>query len=84
MKKYIPLFGWAGLIFGITTAISSFLPGYGFFIAMTSALPGFLTSSLYVLLSSRYEVKAPRINPGYIGMALSSTPIIIFIIFAIS
>jgi hypothetical protein len=84
MQKYIPLIGWAGLIFGIVTAIAAFMPGLGFFIAITAMLPGFLLSSLYVMLSSRHQVETPRIHPGYIGMVLSSVPIVLFIFYFVT
>lgn len=81
MQKYITLLGWFGLAFGIITAVASFLPGYGAFIGMGCMFPGFLFSSLYVLLLSKYEIVAPKFNPGYIGLLLSSTPILLFIYF---
>lgn len=84
MPKYIPLIGWLGLVCGIVSAASAFLPGWGAFISMTAMLPGFLLSSLYVMMSTRHQIEMPKINPGYIGMILSSTPLILFIFFYIT
>jgi hypothetical protein len=81
MQKLLPFFGIAGLICGIVCATSAFLPGVGVFISMIAMVPGFLLSSLYVMFATRYEVETPKINPGYIGMALSSTPLLLFIFF---
>lgn len=81
MPKYIPLLGWIGLLCGMIAAVSAFLPGLGFFIAITAMLPGFLLSSFYIMMATRHEVATPKINPGYIGMILSSTPLILFIYF---
>lgn len=84
MPKYIPLLGWIGLLCGVVAAVSAFLPGWGVFISMVAMLPGFLISSLYVMMSTRHELKMPKINPGYIGMVLSSTPLVLFIFFFIT
>lgn len=81
MRNYVPLLGWFGLLFGLITAIASFLPGYGAFVGMGSMFPGFLFSSVYILLMGRYEITPPKFNPGYYGILLSSTPIILFIYF---
>ncbi|MBI3511502.1 MAG: hypothetical protein HY064_12640 [Bacteroidetes bacterium] len=81
MKKFTLFLGWIGLIFGITTAVCAPLPGWGTPIAFFSMLPGFLCSSLYVLFSSRDEVNTGWFNPGYWGMFLSSTPLILLIYF---
>lgn len=84
MEKYIPMMGWFGLLFGVITAVASFLPGYGAFIGMGCMLPGFLFSSGYILLMSRYELTPPKFHPGYFGLLLSSTPLMLFIYFYLS
>jgi hypothetical protein len=84
MLKYLPLIGWGGLIFGIITAIFAFMPGTLVLFSMFSMLPGFLLSSLYVMFTTRHNLETPKINPGYWGMALSSTPLILIIYFILT
>ena len=84
IKKITPALGWAGLVIGIIVAISAPLPGYGIFVALFGMLPGFLLSSVYVLFSTRYQLKTKWINPGLVGMMLNSTPLIMFVYFQLS
>lgn len=70
--------GWIGVGFGALTAI---LVWYYLPVSIITAFPGFLFSSLYVMLSSKYEIETPKINPGYLGMLLSSAPVIGFLAF---
>lgn len=84
MLKYLPLIGWGGLVFGIITAIFAFMPGSLVFISIFSMLPGFLLSSLYVMMSTRNDITTPKFNPGYIGMLLSSIPLILIIYFFVT
>jgi hypothetical protein len=85
MVKYVPFFAWAGIICGLICTAGLLMPGlYGFTVSLIAMLPGFLFSSLYVMLTTRHEIETPKINPGYVGMLLSSAPIILFIFFAIS
>jgi len=81
MQKLTPLFGWIGIALGIVTAIAAPLPGWGTPIAFFCMLPGFLFSSVYVLFSTRYQIKPKWINPGYVGMLLNSTPLIMLFYF---
>lgn len=85
MLKYYRQFGWAGIVFGAITVLGFFIPDItGVKISMIAMLPGFLFSSLYVMVTTRNQIETPKINPGYVGMLLSSAPIILFIFFALS
>jgi hypothetical protein len=81
VEKLTKFFGWFGFLIGITTAICAPLPGYGALIALICMTPGFLFSSLYVLFSTRYKISYGWFNPGYFGMFLSSTPLIMILFF---
>lgn len=72
--------GWIGLCFGIATAL---LVPYYLPLSLFTAIPGFLLSSLYILLTTKYEMETPRINPGYAGIILSSSPVLLFIVFLV-
>ena len=83
MKKITPVLGWIGLSIGAVVAITSLIsitsPGKYAMIAFFGMLPGFLSSSAYVLFSTRYQLQQKGFNPGIIGMLLNSTPFAIFI-----
>ncbi len=82
MVKYVPFFGYAGVICGLICAIGIFLPDVtGLTISMIAMLPGFLFSSLYIMLTTRFEIETPKINPGYVGLLFSSVPLLLFIFF---
>ncbi|MCX6312431.1 MAG: hypothetical protein NT084_12440 [Bacteroidetes bacterium] len=84
MKKLTPILGWLGFLIGIVTAIAAPLPGWGTPIAFICMLPGFLLSSIYILFSTRYQLETKWINPGYVGMLLNSTPLIMLLYFQLS
>lgn len=80
MLKYYRQFGWAGIIFGLICSAGLLIPDLtGLKISFGAMLPGFLFSSLYIMLTTKHEIETPKINPGYIGLLLSSAPIILFI-----
>jgi hypothetical protein len=84
MKKLTPILGWIGFALGLVVAISAPLPGAGAIIALFCMLPGFLLSSVYVLFSTRYQLQTKYINPGFFGMILNSTPLVMFLYFQLS
>ena len=84
MKNFTPVIGWIGLVFGVVTAICTPLPGWGQVIALGTMLLGFLFSSVYILLSSRYQLEHKWFNPGYVGMFLSSAPLIMIVYFMLT
>lgn len=84
MKKLTPIFGWIGFSIGIITATAAPLPGWGTPIAFFCMLPGFILCSIYILFSTRFQLETKWINPGYIGMLLNSTPLLMLLYFQIS
>jgi hypothetical protein len=80
MLKYYRLFGILGIICGALTLLGFFIPDItGLKISLAAMLPGFLFSSLYIMTTTRHEIETPKINPGYVGLLLSSAPILMFI-----
>jgi hypothetical protein len=84
MEKLAPVIGWIGLLFGVVTAICTPLPGWGQVVALGTMLLGFLFCSVYILLSSRYQLESKWFNPGYVGMFLSSAPLIMILYFMLT
>jgi hypothetical protein len=58
----------------------AFLPGYFGLLALMLMIPGFIISTAYIMISARAEIEQ-RINPGYVGLALSSLPLLLIIYF---
>ena len=84
MLKYYKQIGWASVIFGLATTLLAW-PTFAYLeFAMITMIPGFLCSSLYVMYTLRHELPTPWINPGYLGLLLSSAPIIFFLIYILS
>ncbi len=84
MRKITPTLGWIGFSLGIVVMAASLMPGRGPYIAVFAMLPGFLLSSVYVLFSTKYQLKTKYINPGFMGMILNSTPLAMFVYFNMS
>lgn len=83
MLQYYRFFGGAGVVCGLICAAGLLLPGMtGVTVSVIAMLPGFLFSSLYIMLTTRHELETPKINPGYLGLLLSSAPVLV-IIFAL-
>jgi hypothetical protein len=74
-------FGWVVLLFGALTAGFSTLPGVLGFLALPMMLMGMGLSTIYLMLSTRYRVEHGYIHPGYIGLLLSSVPLLLIIVF---
>jgi hypothetical protein len=81
MLTFIRILGIVSPILGIATTVAAFLPGYGSLVALVLMLPSFLISSAYILLSNRVGIEHVYANPGYIGLILSSTPLLFVIYF---
>jgi hypothetical protein len=85
MLKYYRQLGWAGVVCGMVCVIGFFIPDItGVKVSMIAMLPGFLCSSLYIMYTTKYEIETPKINPGYIGLLLSSAPVLLFLYFLIT
>jgi hypothetical protein len=81
MPRYIRLLGWFALLLGAATAIFSTQPGIFGLLSLPMMFMGLGLSTLYLMLSTRHRVEHGYIHPGYIGMLLSSVPLILFIWF---
>jgi hypothetical protein len=76
MERITPYLGWIGFVLGIVTAVTS--PMYDWAIVTFSSMSGgMLFSSLYIMYSTKYGLRSSWINPGYTGILLNSTPILI-------
>lgn len=85
MLKYYRQFGWAGIAFGVICTAGLFIPDItGLKVSFVAMLPGFLFSSLYIMLTTKHEIETPKINPGYVGLLFSSAPIVLFILSVLS
>ena len=84
LEKLTPYFGWSGFFVGLLTAVLAMLPGNFPLYAVFTMLPGFLLSSAYVMLSTRYKIVSRPFNPGYLGMALNSVPLILILYFTLT
>lgn len=81
MPRYIRPLGWFALLFGAATAIFSALPGIFGFLSLPMMLMGLGLSTLYLMLSTRHRIEHGYIHPGYVGMLLSSVPLLLLIWF---
>jgi hypothetical protein len=83
IEKLTPYLGWAGLAFGIITAVCAPLPDFAklTFICMA---PGLLLSSFYIMFSSKYRIETKWINPGFVGIFLSSAPILLAVYYSLT
>jgi len=48
--------------------------------SVLSGLLGFITSNVFIFLNMRYQVSEKKLNPGTIGILLSSAPILLMLI----
>jgi hypothetical protein len=80
MTRTITIVGYLALLFGFTASIFAFIKLYWPLIAVIAGFLGFLFSSIYILLNARHRVNEKALNPGMIGLLLSSVPILFFFI----
>ncbi|MCU0435863.1 MAG: hypothetical protein MUC87_20560 [Bacteroidia bacterium] len=73
--------GWVVLAFSALTAVFSTLSGVFQFIAMPMMLMGMGLSTIYLMLSTRHRVVHGYVHPGYIGLLLSSVPLLLILFF---
>lgn len=86
MARKVRILGILAMAFGLIACIFTFTLWAGpvklsVFISVVSGFLGFLFSTIYTLLNTKHEVNKHPFNPGIIGLLLSSTPIITFVIF---
>ena len=75
------LSGYLSIGFGIACCTSLINPFYLFF-ALLFAIIGFVFSTVNIYLNTKYEITKKSFSLGYIGMILSSVPVI-FLLFLI-
>lgn len=75
----VRLTGILCMIVGAATAAMAFMNGYAPIIALATAILGFLLSSAHISLRLRYGVETKFINPGFVGLLLSSTPLLLIL-----
>ncbi|HLG03177.1 MAG TPA: hypothetical protein VI731_06255 [Bacteroidia bacterium] len=81
-EKLARALGWLGLLAGILTAIFTPLPGW-FLQTSVCMIFGYVFSGLYLMLSAKYGIETKWLNPGYAGLLLSSSPILVAIYFSL-
>jgi hypothetical protein len=84
MENLLRSLGWICVLLGAAAAALFFTPGVHPRIVMLITCFGFLSSSAYTMINSRHQVNQSIINPGIIGMLLSSVPLIALLIFKFS
>lgn len=80
MSSTIRILGYLSLFFGGIASTFTFIKFYWPLPCVIAGFLGFLFSSLYVLLNSRYQVNKSKLTPGLAGLVLSSVPIIFFLV----
>lgn len=75
MHKAITILGNACMCLGLLSAILCAIPGM-LFPAIGSGFLGFVTTSVYIGLNTRYQVNQKKLNPGMIGLLLNSIPLL--------
>ena len=76
------LSGYFSIGFGIACCAPLFNPFYLFF-ALLFAIIGFVFSTINIYLNTKYEITKKSFSLGYIGMILSSVPVIFLLVLII-
>jgi hypothetical protein len=76
------LSGLLCLIFGALSCLILINPHWLFF-SLLSAIIGFTFATINVFLNAKYEITKTSFSIGYIGMILSSFPVIFLLVFII-
>jgi LytS/YehU family sensor histidine kinase len=85
MAKKIRLLGILAIVLGVIASASTIIlmnwPGKtAVVVSVSSGFLGFLSSTIYTLLNTKHEVNKHPFNPGFVGLLLSSAPMISFFI----
>jgi hypothetical protein len=67
--------GYVSVVLGLLSTLCLFSPEYLFF-ALLFAIIGFTFSTINIYLNAKYEITKSNFSIGYIGMILSSVPVI--------
>jgi hypothetical protein len=71
--------GWLSVMIGITCALSIYQLRYVYY-GVALAILGFLFAGINIFLNQRFEFDEERWPKGYIGMLLSSVPVLFLLI----
>lgn len=76
------LSGILSLVFGTLSCLILIKP-YLLMFALLSAIIGFIFSTLNIYMNAKYEITKKTFSVGYIGMMLSSFPVIFLLVIII-
>jgi hypothetical protein len=76
------LSGILSLVFGTLSCLILIKP-YLLMFALLSAIIGFIFSTLNIYMNAKYEITKKAFSVGYIGMMLSSFPVIFLLVIII-
>ena len=76
------LSGILSLVFGTLSCIILIKP-YLLMFALLSAIIGFIFSTLNIYMNAKYEITKKAFSVGYVGMMLSSFPVIFLLVLII-
>lgn len=83
-EKKLKLLGIISLTIGILTALISIYPSpSALFIALPLGFIGMFFSGAYVYIDTANDINTKKITAGIIGIVLSSTPVLIILVFII-
>lgn len=71
--------GFASVFFGVICSLCLINPAYLFF-ALLFAIIGFIFSTINIYMNAKYEITKSNFSIGYIGMILSSVPVIFLMV----
>ncbi len=74
--------GYLSVVLGVICCLCLINPYYLFF-ALLFAILGFVFSTVNIYLNAKYEITKKAFSLGYIGMILSSVPVIFLLILII-
>ena len=76
------LSGILSLVFGTLSCLILIKP-YLLMFALLSAIIGFIFSTLNIYMNAKYEITKKAFSAGYVGMMLSSFPVIFLLVLII-
>ncbi|MCF8424030.1 MAG: hypothetical protein K9H41_06785 [Bacteroidia bacterium] len=76
------LSGILSLVFGTLSCLILIKP-YLLMFALLSAIIGFIFSTLNIYMNAKYEITKKAFSVGYVGMMLSSFPVIFLLVIII-
>ena len=80
-KNIYTIFGYLSLLFGILAAVSIYKIQFVFY-GIALGILGFIFSGINIFLNTKYYYEAEKYPKGYLGMVLSSIPVL-FMLFVI-